>query len=122
MDVLADFDFDSASAAKEQPGRVPVPAKRTAAGSIKGPVPVQEELYVEETSLPPGSPMQLCSPAKSTESTPQDMVMAERTMQTGPGQPVKPISSPSPTKLARTMSRFSVNTVDGKALYYCQSL
>lgn len=122
VDDLADINFNSATK-----GDLPVPAKRTASGSIKGLVPAQK--HIEETPLPSGSPMKLSSPVKPTIP---DISMTEdrvRTTQTDANQPlpgkmpdksripVKPISSPSPSKLARTISRFSSNP-DGKFLDY----
>ena len=116
---------------KGQAGGLPVPAKRTASGSIKEPVPTQEKQQIEETTLPPGSPMKLSSPTKSTKSTARDTSMTEdgvRTTQTGPPSvktpaksriPVMPISSPSPAKLARNISRFSSAT-DSKSLHHSQ--
>ncbi|KAF8806490.1 hypothetical protein BYT27DRAFT_7191045 [Phlegmacium glaucopus] len=115
----------AASATKGKPGGLlPVPAKRTASGSIKGPLPAQGEQHAEKTPLPPGSPMKLSSPPNSTKLTDPDNIVTDdgvRTVQTGAGQPlqekppvksripVKPILSPSPNKLARTISRFSSN-------------
>ena len=129
-----DLALDSvsvASAAKAKTGGLPVPAKRTASGSIKGPAPVQKDQHLEEKLLPPGSPMKLSSPVKSTKSTNRDIIMMEdvQTMKTGADQPlpgktlaksripVKPMPSPSPNKLARTISRFSSNS-DGQSLHH----
>ena len=107
---------------------LPVPAKRTASGSIKGPVPAQEKQDIEETALPPGSPMKLSSPAKSIKSTILDNSMSEdgvrRTQTAHPSGktparsriPIMPISSPSPAKLARNISRFS-SAADSKSLH-----
>jgi hypothetical protein len=117
----------TASVTKGQAGGLPVPAKRTASGSIKEPAPAQDKQHIEVTSLPPGSPMKLSSPAKSTKSTAGDISMTGdgvRTTQTGPSigkTPAKSripvIPSPSPAKLARTISRFSSAT-DSKSLHY----
>ena len=109
---------------KGQAGGLPVPAKRTASGSIKEPVPAQEKQHIEETPLPPGSPMKLSSPPKSTKLSAGDTSMSEdvvRTAQTGlssgktPAKSRIPIMpSPSPAKLARTISRFS-SAADSKS-------
>ena len=111
---------------KGRPSDLPVPAKRTASGSIKGPTSAGEQ-HIEEASLSPGSPMKLSSPAKSTKT--RDIIMTEEPTEANqplPGKtpaksriPVKPLVSPSPAKLARTISRFS-STTDGESLYYCQ--
>ena len=130
--TFADFFFfffgpaSTADLTKEQAGGLPVPAKRTASGSIKEPVPAQEKQHVEETTLPPGSPMKLSSPAKSTAGDTSMTEVGVLTTQTGfssgksPAKsriPVMP--SPSPAKLARTISRFSSAT-DSKSLHYSQ--
>lgn len=138
-EVVTDLNLHSvsfASGTKGKPGGLPVPTKRTASGTFKGPAPVEKEQHIEGTLLPPGSPMKLSSPAKSAKSSAGNVIMTEdavRAMQTGAGQPlpektlaksripVKPTSSPSPTKLARTISRFSSHT-DRKSLYCFQLL
>jgi hypothetical protein len=90
-----------------------LPAKRTASGGVKkAPPPVEETPSAEadvaaETTLPPGSPMKLSSPGKTSDKG-SPMRKGDEKVTMSKFSAEKPTSRPSPSKIARASSYMSM--------------
>ena len=100
-----------------------LPAKRTASGTVKEAAPPEETplAELEESTLPPGSPMKMSSPIRASDMGSPTKKDDGKTLQIGPGRlslartptkskfsSEKPASSPSPSKIARSSSYMSM--------------